>query len=81
MQTTVETAVQFDREYELAQEAAAQALARRNEAVLSVLETGVINQAALAERLGISPGRVSQIVTAARRRREAEGAVEEAVPA
>jgi hypothetical protein len=72
MQITVDTAVQFDQEYTRAQRLADDALARRNEAVLAVLESGTVRQRELAVRLGVTPGRVSQIAIAARRRREFE---------
>jgi DNA-directed RNA polymerase specialized sigma subunit len=74
---TVESVLQFNDENTLAQRAAAEALARRNEAVLAVLESGQVNQSELAERLGISPGRVSQIAATARSRRIVDAAIED----
>jgi DNA-binding NarL/FixJ family response regulator len=73
---TIEGAVKLNREYERAQQLAADALERRNEAVLQLLDGGV-RQAEIAQRLGLTPGRVSQIADRARRQREQLEAVRE----
>jgi DNA-binding NarL/FixJ family response regulator len=74
---TIEGAVKLNREYERAQRLAADALERRNEAVLQLLDGGV-RQAEIAQRLGLTPGRVSQIAERARRQREVLEATREA---
>jgi DNA-binding NarL/FixJ family response regulator len=76
MLMTIEGAVKLNREYERAQRLAADALERRNEAVLQLLDGGV-RQAEIAQRLGLTPGRVSQIADRARRQREQLEAVRE----
>jgi len=64
---TVESVVQFDEELRRARQLAAEALERRDTAILELLDGGT-RQATLAVRLGVSAGRVSQIASAARRR-------------
>jgi DNA-binding NarL/FixJ family response regulator len=77
MLMTIEGAVKLNREYEVRQRLAADALERRNEAVLQLLDGGV-RQAEIAQRLGLTPGRVSQIAERARRQREVLEATREA---
>jgi DNA-directed RNA polymerase specialized sigma24 family protein len=59
----------LEAERERAQAMTDDAGSRRNEAVLLLVEGGT-QQSEIAERLGVSPTRVSQIVRDARRRRE-----------
>jgi transcriptional regulator len=65
---TVADAVRLDREYEQLQRMADAVLLQRNRVVLCLVEHGEV-QAELAEALGKSPARVSQIAAAGRRRR------------
>lgn len=71
MLITMEYLEKLDTEAERAQAAAEDANARRNEAVLIMLEAGS-RQTDIAVRLNLSPGRVSQIARAARERRTRE---------
>lgn len=66
---TLERLRQLERERAQADQIARDANARRNEAVLMLLDAGM-RQAVIAVALDLSPGRVSQIVAAAKRQRE-----------
>jgi len=67
---TLETVALFGREAQQAEALRAEALQRRNDAMLEAVEGGQ-SQAAIAEALGVEPSRVSQIL---RRAREARAA-------
>lgn len=64
---TLAELVQLEQTRSVAQVAAGEATARRNEAIIALLDSG-IRQADIARALGISGGRVSQIVLQARQR-------------
>lgn len=67
---TIASLVELESERATADRVARDATARRNEAVLTLLDSGV-RQAAIARALDVTPGRVSQIVATAQRHRAA----------
>ena len=46
-----------------------EAVSARNDAILALVEAGDVSQTDIAQALGVSPGRVSQIAATARLRR------------
>lgn len=72
---TMETVIQFNEEYERANLLASDALVRRNDALLDAVRQG-FSQAAIAIALGVTPGRVSQILRRAQMHRDQRDAEE-----
>lgn len=67
---TLDYAAELEGEHRQAANLSADATARRNEAVLLLLESGAARQNEIAAKLGISRARVSQIADRARQQRD-----------